>query len=510
MCLPLFVCSGEILKMSNYILRAENIKKSFGGVEALRGVGLEVGAGEIHCLAGENGCGKSTLIKIISGFYEADEGILEISGRRFSRLTPSEAIARGVQVIYQDFSLFPNLTVMENLALNMELMDKRTLINYRRMRSIATEAMGKIGFTADLEERVENLSIAEKQLIAICRALLYNARIIIMDEPTTALTRKEVRSLFAVIKKLQSQGIAILFVSHKLDEVFEISERFTILRNGMNVSTGKTSELDDKKFAYYMTGRNFAEESYTPVSLSNTPVLEISHLSLRGGYQDVSFQIYGGEILGITGLLGSGREELVQTLFGVSRPDSGTVTVHGRPAKYGVKDAINLGIGYVPADRLTEGLFLSQSIGRNMVVSGLRRLSNRAGFLFQDKIQREIESWISELSIAVNDSEREVKTLSGGNQQKVVLARWLANDLKILILNGPTVGVDIGSKYDIHGLLRSLAARGLGIIVISDDLPELMACCNRIVVMRDGRIVRELKTSETTEAKLGEIATGIA
>jgi simple sugar transport system ATP-binding protein len=497
--------------MADYILRAENIKKSFGGVEALRGVGLEVGAGEIHCLAGENGCGKSTLIKIISGFYEADDGMFEIGGRRFSRLNPSEAIALGVQVIYQDFSLFPNLTVMENLALNMELMDKRKLINYRRMRSIATEAMGKIDFTADLEERVDNLSIAEKQLVAICRALLYDARIIIMDEPTTALTRKEVRSLFSVIKNLQSQGIAILFVSHKLDEVFEISERFTILRNGMNVSTGKTSELDDKKFAYYMTGRNFSEESYTPASLSAAPVLEVSGLSLGGSYQDVSFQIYGGEILGITGLLGSGRSELVQTLFGVNRPDSGTVTVHGRPAKIRrVRDAVNLGIGYVPADRLTEGLFLSQSIGRNMVVSGLVRLSTKMGFLFRDKMKREIESWISGLSIAANDYEREVRTLSGGNQQKVVLARWLANDLKLLILNGPTVGVDIGSKYDIHGLLRNLAAKGLGIIVISDDLPELMACCNRIIVMRDGRIVRELNAVETTETKLGEIATDIA
>ncbi|MDR1898878.1 MAG: sugar ABC transporter ATP-binding protein [Treponema sp.] len=497
--------------MSDHILRAENIKKSFGGVEALRGVSLEVGSGEIHCLAGENGCGKSTLIKIISGFYEADEGTIEINGQRFSRLNPPEAIALGVQVIYQDFSLFPNLTVMENLALNMELMDKRWLVNYRRMRGIATEAMGKIGFTVDLEERVENLSIAEKQLIAICRALLYDAKIIIMDEPTTALTRKEVRSLFSVIKNLQSQGIAILFVSHKLDEVFEISERFTILRNGMNVSTGKTGELDNKKFAYHMTGRNFSEESYTPASLSAAPVLDVSGLSLRGNYQDVSFRLYGGEILGITGLLGSGRAELVQTLFGVSRPDSGAIAVRGRPVKIRrVRDAINLGIGYVPADRLTEGLFLSQSIGRNMVVSGLARLSGRAGFLFRDRIHREIESWISELAIAANDYEREVKTLSGGNQQKVVLARWLANDLKLLILNGPTVGVDIGSKYDIHGLLRNLAARGLGIIVISDDLPELMACCNRIIVMREGRIVRELKASETTEAGLGEIATGTA
>ena len=278
----------------------------------------------------------------------------------------------------------------------------------------------------------------------------------------------------------------------------------------MNVSTGKTGELDDKKFACYMTGRNFAEESYTPASLSAAPVLEVSGLSLGDSYQDVSFRLYGGEILGITGLLGSGSAELVQSLFGVIRPNSGTITVHGKPAKIRrVRDAISLGIGYVPADRLTEGLFLSQSIGRNIVVSGLTRLSGRTGFLFRDRIQREIEAWIAGLSIAANDHEREVKTLSGGNQQKVVLARGLANDLTLLILNGPTVGVDIGSKYDIHSLLRNLAAKGLSIIVISDDLPELMACCNRIIVMRDGRIVRELETSETTAAKLGEIATGI-
>jgi simple sugar transport system ATP-binding protein len=497
--------------MAEYILRVENIKKSFGGVEALRGVNLEVGAGEIHCLAGENGCGKSTLIKIISGFYEANEGVIEIGGQRFSRLSPPEAIALGIQVIYQDFSLFPNLTVMENLALNMELMNKRKLVNYRRMRDIAAEAIAKIGFAVDMDDPVEDLSIAEKQLVAICRALLYDARLIIMDEPTTALTKKEVKSLFAVINTLQSQGIAILFVSHKLDEVFEISEGFTILRNGMNVAAGKTHELDTRQFVYYMTGRNFKEETYEAASVSKTPVLHVSGLSSFGSYQNISFDLYGGEILGITGLLGSGRAELVQTLFGVSRADGGTISINGRAVRIRkVKDAISLGIGYVPADRLTEGLFLAQSIGRNMIVSGLKRLSNKAGFLFTETIHREILSWISELSIAAGDYEREVKTLSGGNQQKVVLARWLANDLRVLILNGPTVGVDIGSKYDIHALLRNLAGKGLGIIIISDDLPELLACCNRIVVMRDGCIVKELNASQTTESQLGEIATGIA
>lgn len=497
--------------MPDKILRVQNIRKSFGGVEALKGVGLEIAQGEIHCLAGENGCGKSTLIKIVSGFYQADSGTVELGGERFSRLTPAEAIARGVQVIYQDFSVFPNLTVMENLALNMELMARRKLVSYPRMRRIAKEAVAKIGFAVDLDERVENLSIADKQLIAVCRALLYDAKLVIMDEPTTALTKKEVKALFTVIKNLQAQGIATLFVSHKLDEVFEISERFTILRNGENVVTGSTSELDSKKFAYYMTGREFMEESYSPASISADPVLEVEGLTLGGSYSDVDFTLRGGEILGITGLLGSGRTELVQTLFGVQRPEAGTIKMEGKQVRiHSVKDAIAHGIGYVPADRLTEGLFLSQSIERNAVVSTLEKLSSFAGLLDERKIDAQVEGWIGELAIATSDSERPVQTLSGGNQQKVVLARWLANDLKVLILNGPTVGVDIGSKYDIHALLRKLAAKGLGIVVISDDIPEILACCNRVVVMRDGSIVKELRAAETTETQLGEIATGVA
>jgi len=497
--------------MPESILRTTDIRKSFGGVEALKGVGIDIREGEIHCLAGENGCGKSTLIKIVSGFYEADAGSIELAGRRFSRLNPAEAIALGVQVIYQDFSVFPNLTVMENLALNMELMDKRKLVSWPRMRRIAKDAVAKIGFDVDLDERVENLSIADKQLIAVCRALLHDAKLVIMDEPTTALTKKEVKALFGVIKNLQSEGIATLFVSHKLDEVFEISERFTILRNGENVASGSTADLDGKKFAFHMTGREFKEESYEPALISERPVLSVKGLSLRNGYSDVSFDLRGGEILGITGLLGSGRTELVQSLFGIYRPDSGSVEIGGRQvAIRSVKDAISHGIGYVPADRLTEGLFLSQSIERNAVVSSLDRLSSLGGVLDELKIDEQVASWINELSIATNDSERPVKTLSGGNQQKVVLARWLANDLKALILNGPTVGVDIGSKYDIHALLRKLARGGLAIIVISDDLPEILACCNRVLVMRDGAVVEELPAAGTTESRLGEIATGVA
>jgi simple sugar transport system ATP-binding protein len=493
------------------VLKVQGITKSFGGVEALKGVSLEIDEGEIHCLAGENGCGKSTLIKIVSGVYEADAGTLFIGGRQFSRVSPMEAISLGIQVIYQDFSVFPNLTVMENLALNMELMAKRSLMSYRRARAIAAEAVAQIGFDIDLGERVENLSVADRQLIAISRALLHNAKLIIMDEPTSALTKKEVRALFAVIKNLQARGISILFVSHKLDEVFEISERYTILRNGQNVHAGSTADLDRKSFAYHMTGREFQEETYRPATIPEKPVLSVKGLSLAGAYQDVSFELRAGEILGITGLLGSGRTELVQTLFGIVRPDSGRIEIDGRAARIrSVKSAVRKGIGYVPSDRLTEGLFLSQSIVRNAVIAILDRLCGRLGFLHGKAMAEATDHWVRELSIATRNATLPVQTLSGGNQQKIVLARWLANDLSVLILNGPTVGVDIGSKYDIHALLRQLAGRGLAIIVVSDDLPEVLACASRILVMRAGRIVQELDPASTTEVKLSELSTGVA
>ncbi|MEH7382958.1 sugar ABC transporter ATP-binding protein [Bacillus sp. JJ1533] len=497
--------------MSDFILKVENIKKSFGGVKALKGVNLEIKKGEIHCLAGENGCGKSTLIKIISGFYKADEGSLEFNGRRFSEITPMEAIRQGVQVIYQDFSIFPNLTVMENLALNMELMNKRKLVNYKRFRKIAEEAVSKINFKVDLEEIVENLSVADKQLIAICRALLNDAKLIIMDEPTTSLNKKEVKALFQVIKNLQSQGIAILFVSHKLDEVFEISESYTIMRSGERVNTGKTSELDDMKFAFYMTGREFTPEYYQPKNISEEPVLEVKNLTLTHAFEDVSFELKKGEILGITGLLGSGRNELVQTLFGIYSPNFGEIKVNGKHVKFKkVKDAIKSGIGYVPPDRLTEGLFLSQSITNNIAVSKLDELSSKTGILKNRDIDTEIEKWINDLSVRTNNAVRPVQTLSGGNQQKVVLARWLATNLSVLILNGPTVGVDIGSKYDIHARIRELAERGLAVIIISDDLPEILQNCNRILVMKDGKVAQTLNALDTNEKQLAELSTSIS
>ncbi|HWR24289.1 MAG TPA: sugar ABC transporter ATP-binding protein [Feifaniaceae bacterium] len=482
--------------MSQSVLRVVDVKKSFAGVQALKGVSLEIEAGEIHCLAGENGCGKSTLIKIISGVYTPSGGHIEFGGKSYTKITPIESILNGVQVIYQDFSIFPNLSVIENLAFNAELAAKRKLVNRRRMKRIAEEAIAKIHFDVDLDAKVGSLSVASKQLVAICRALMFDAKLIIMDEPTTALTRKEVSALFQTILDLKKQGIATLFVSHKLDEVFEISERFTILRSGEKIITGKTSELDNKKFTYYMTGREFEDHPFEPTALSEAPVLAVENLGADGCFEDVSFSLRKGEILGVTGLLGSGRTELALSLFGMHRADRGTVTIDGeRVALSSPGDAMEHGVGYVPEDRLSEGLFLPRSIGDNIAISELEKLSTKLGILDQKKKKREIARWVEELAIATPDPDNACSTLSGGNQQRVVLAKWLSRDLKVLILNGPTVGVDIGSKHDIHGILRKLAEQGLGVIIISDDIPEILANCSKVLIMRDGRISATLTPS---------------
>ena len=489
--------------MTQPLLRAVDICKSFAGVQALKHVSLEIAPGEIHCLAGENGCGKSTLIKVISGVYQQDSGYIEFNGKKFGRITPLDAIASGIQVIYQDFSIFPNLTVMENLAFNTELADGRKLVNRKRMRKIAEEAIAKIDFQIELDRLVGTLSVAEKQMVAISRALMFNARLIIMDEPTTALTRKEVQALFKIILRLKEQGIAILFVSHKLNEVFEISERFTIFRSGELVVTGNTADLDDKKFSYYMTGRQFEEKTFVPSQVSERPVLEARGLGLSGFYQNVSFQLRKGEILGITGLLDSGRTELALSLFGVRPSDSGTLVKDGEPIVLkSPQDAIRNRIGYVPEDRLSEGLFLPRSIADNIVISEIDRLANRAGVLDRHRRQEEIDRWVGELSIATPDPQNACSTLSGGNQQRIVLAKWLACNPDVLVLNGPTVGVDIGSKHDIHAILQSLANRGMAIIIISDDLPEVLENCSRLMVLKDGRVAAELDPASTSEQEV--------
>lgn len=491
------------------ILCVKGIKKSFGGVHALRGVDLTIKRGETHCLAGENGCGKSTIIKVISGFYKPDEGTIEVDGEGYPVMTPAEAIKAGIQVIYQDFSIFPNLTVIENLAFNQVLANKKKLVNKKEFRRIAEDAVKKINFNVDLDALVETLPVADKQLIAISRALLDNAKLIIMDEPTTALTKKEVDRLFEIITNLKESGVTILFVSHKLDEVFEISDSITILRNGENVISCPTKEMTEDKFAYYMTGRHFdkqvkkevKEDSYGDV------VLETQDLAAMG-FEGVSFKLHKGEILGITGQLGSGRTELSLALSGLLRPTYGQVFVEGKEVHIkNVSDAQDLGLALVPEDRLTEGLFLPQSIIRNITVSRLDQLVDKLGILSGKKAEEESAKWVKNMGVATKDHAFPVQTLSGGNQQKVVLGRTLATNPKVLILNGPTVGVDIGAKYDIHKLLRELAAEGMAIIVVSDDASEVMTTCDRALIMQAGRVTGKLSAEDLKAGALTDQTT---
>lgn len=489
----------------NNVISVVGLSKSFAGVKALDGVDLSIDAGEIHCLAGENGSGKSTLIKVISGVYSPDAGTIRIGDEEFTRLAPIEAIDAGVKVIYQDFSIFPNLSVLENLALSSEVAAGRRWVNWKRMRAIATEAVAKVGFAIDLDARMGDLSVADKQLVAICRALMGETRLLIMDEPTTALTAREVEALFRVVLDLKAQGIAVLFVSHKLSEVFEISDRFTILRNGKLVVTSLPDNLNHKKFAHYMTGREFDDSHYAPSDVGET-LLQTRALTLEGAFSDVDLCLRRGEILGVTGLLGSGRTELALSLFGMFPAESGDIEIKGQKVSFrGVRDAIRHGIAYVPEDRLTAGLMLERSIGDNIVIAEMDRLTGRAGVLDRKALSAEIERWVTELRIATENPDNAVSTLSGGNQQRVVLAKWLATQPEILILSGPTVGVDIGSKHDIHAILQQLAADGLGIIVISDDIPKLLQTCSRIVLMQEGRLTTEVDPSTTSEADLSAL-----
>lgn len=490
----------------NTLIKLKGISKSFAGVRALQNIDMEIKAGEIRCLAGENGGGKSTLIKIISGFYQPDEGTIEIDGKEYKSLTPKQAIELGIQVIYQDFSVFPNLTVAENIALSAERLNNSRIINWKRVRRRAQEALDNIGIEMDLDSLVEDLPVAGKQLVAICRSLLQNARLLIMDEPTTALTANEVSSLFRVVHDLRARGISIIFVSHKLEEVYEIAEQLTILRNGKKVIEGPIKDFDREKFIYHMTGRAIENVKFVPDKIGEKPLLDVQNIGIKDLFKNISFQLYPGEILGITGLLGSGRNELAKALFNLERITEGKIIVDGKELKPGtVTDAIKEGIAYVPEDRLTEGLFMPQSIAKNMISAVIDRRLDKRGFIDREQVKNGSEQWVKELKVVTPSTVLPVQALSGGNQQKVVLAKWLATDPKILILNSPTVGIDVGAKADIYEFTRKLAAEGIGIIIISDNLPEVMDNCNRILVMKKGLLVGEVDAREVDEEKIAEL-----
>lgn len=486
------------------VVKLEGISKAFGGVQALRDVDFEVAQGEVCCLAGENGCGKSTLIKIITGVHRPDgDPSIWFDGQRYTNLTPVVARQLGVQVIWQDLSLFPHLTVAENIAFERNLGHRPRWARRAVFTRIAQGVLDRLGLTLDLNALVMDLSIAQRQVVAICRALATDPRIVFMDEPTASLTKSETDALLEVVRKLSHVGISVVFVSHRLAEVLEISERVTVLRDGKKVGDYPSAGMTQRRLTELMTGATFDEEVHAENRGEAAVVLQTDRLTRQGEFEDVSITVRRGEVVGLTGLLGAGRTELASTLFGLTQPDAGSFSLDGAPVTLSSnRDAIDAGIGYVPEDRLSLGLVQPQSIADNIAAPVLKRLLGFGRLIDGRAKGRLVDGWVERLSIKVGRPRDAVNTLSGGNQQRVVLAKWLATEPKLMILDAPTVGVDVGARAAIFEIVRGLAEAGMAILLISDEIPEVYFNTDRILHMRGGRIVGEYVPQETSMGAL--------
>ncbi len=487
--------------MRHPFLELDHVSKTFPGVKALKDVHFDIYPGEVHALVGENGAGKSTLIKVMSGVHQPDEGsLININGKETKIRGVMDAIRQGISVIYQDFSLFGNLTVAENIVINQMIEQGKPLLNWKEINTKAAQALATVGAEINPAEILENLSIAKQQMVAIAGAVAQDAKMIIMDEPTSALSKTEVETLFTIIEKLKAKNIAIMFVSHKIDELFRISDRFTVFRDGQYVSTCNKDEIDRDGLIALMVGRKVEIKSYANLSQKAEVILSVKNLSKKGNYKDISFDLHKGEVLGVTGLVGAGRSELVQTLFGIHSADSGVIEIEGKKINPSSPwEALQAGIAYVPESRQTQGLVLDKSIEQNITLPLLQEYTNRWGLVDSTKQRAKVEELINMLDVRPRDSSLLAMQLSGGNQQKVVLAKWIATNAKILIVDEPTNGVDIGAKAEIHNILRKLAAEGISIIVISSELPEVMSVSDRILVMRKGRISGEFINDGITQ-----------
>ena len=474
-------------------IRLRHISMAFGNVQALDNIDFEVGRGEVHCLAGENGSGKSTLIKIITGVYVPEPGaVMEYSGKLETNVTPNSARRHGIAVIWQDLALFGEMTVAENIAFEQLLGNRPRVVSYRAMRQTAQRMMTLLHVDIDLDVRLNTLPIAQRQLVAIARALASDAQLIFMDEPTASLTQSETDALLSVVRTLSARGVAVVFVSHRLAEVLDISARVTVLRDGKLVGVYPTAGMTQSRLTELMTGKTFTREVVARDLSANRPVLQVTGLTRAGEYQDVSFTIRAGEVLGLTGLIGAGRTELGHTLFGMTRADAGLIKVDGQTVQQrSNRDAISNGISYVPEDRLTLGLVQAQSIADNMVMPILPQLSTALGLISGPRMDGVVSHRISELAVKIGNPGDKISTLSGGNQQRVVLAKWLATNPKVLVLDSPTVGVDVGARAGIFRIVRDLAEQGLAILLISDEVSEVHMNADRILHMAAGRIVAE-------------------
>jgi rhamnose transport system ATP-binding protein len=489
-------------------VQLRGIVKQFGAVEALRGVDLDLRGGEVHALVGENGAGKSTVVKILAGVHRPDLGEVRVDGEPVVLHAPADARDRGIAVIYQQPTLFPDLDVAENVFMGRHPRGRLGRVDWPRMYREVEELLANLGVRLNPRIPVQGLSVADQQLVEIAKALSLEARVLVMDEPTAALSVREVDELFEIVRQLRDRGVAVLFVSHRLDEVFALADRVTVLRDGAHVVTAPAAELTADQVVRHMVGRQLDALFPKEAAEIGETVLEVRGLSRVGAFQDISFELRRGEILGCAGLVGAGRTELARALFGIDHPDAGSILVAGRQVEIdSPAAAMARGIAYVPEDRHRQGLVLEFGIADNVVLPILGRVSRR-GILDRRRARNLARDYTERLRVRTTGLDQLAGALSGGNQQKVVLAKWLTTDPKILLLDEPTRGIDIGAKAEVHRIISSLAADGLAILLISSELPEVLAASDRVLVFHQGRLSGEFARAEATEERLMFAATG--
>ncbi|MEU1623171.1 sugar ABC transporter ATP-binding protein [Streptomyces sp. NPDC005722] len=490
------------------VLALEGVSKSFGAVRALRDVSLRLHAGEAHALAGENGAGKSTLIKTLAGVHRPDTGTVLLDGRPVEFHGPGEARDAGVAVIYQEPTLFPDLSVAENIFVGRQPRRSLGRVDHKAVREAAAELFRRLGVDLDPEQPARGLSIADQQLVEIAKALSFDARVLIMDEPTAALTGSEVARLFGVVRSLREQGAAVLFISHRLEEIFALCQRVTTLRDGAWIASEPLDGLTEDDLVRRMVGRDLDELYPKQDAEIGEVALSVRRLTREGVFTDVSFEVRRGEIVGLAGLVGAGRSEVARAVFGVDRRDAGEVVVGGKPLRGGAPSlAMAAGIALVPEDRRAQGLVMEMSIERNIGLTGFSA-TTKGGLMNRGAERSRALDWAVRLQVKYARLADVVGTLSGGNQQKVVLAKWLATAPEVLIVDEPTRGIDVGTKAEVHRLLSRLASEGVAVLMISSDLPEILGMADRVLVMHEGRLTAEIPRSEATEESVMAAATG--
>ena len=485
---------------NNYILTLKNITKEFPGVKALDDVTINIERGTIHGLVGENGAGKSTLIKVLAGIYQPNKGEIILDGKPCRFNSPIEARRAGISVVHQEIKLAEPLSVAENMFLgNVQL--KNGLVDWKGMRRRAREIVEDLGMDIDINAQVSSLTVAKKQIVEIMHAINNNSRILIMDEPSAVLTDRELEVMFRIVKQLRDKGITIIYISHRLDEIFGLCSNVSVLRDGCHIDTIPVASVDRQGLINMMVGREMGQEYPKEVGNVGGTILEVKKLS-RGILQDISFEVKSGEVFGISGLVGAGRTELARAILGIDKPESGEVYVRGKKVHYRTfADAIRDGLGLIPEDRKLQGLVQIMSVKRNTTLVNMKRVL-RAGVISSSLEEKLSKEYANKLHVVTPSMETEVQYLSGGNQQKVVIAKWLFQNSEILFLDEPTRGIDVGAKAEIYRLINRMAKEGKTIIMISSEMPELLGMCDRIMVMHEGHKMGELNAAEATQAKI--------